>query len=100
MSVLQRLYPHEKALVLNAIYDALDVMGMSIAQADSVRGTLLLYPEASREKQLRLMLSPDAKNERTKVEILTADEATDDEAWANTLLDEIASTIERTGLEI
>lgn len=100
MSALHRLYPHEKTLVLNALYDALDVMGMSIIRANSARGILLISPEASVDEQLRIELTPDARDRNTGVEIITANDCSEDNAWANALLDEIASTIERAETEI
>ncbi len=98
MSAVSRIYPHEKALVLNALYDALDAMGMKIAQSDSVRGTLLIFTDASGEKQLRITLLPDVKDVHTNVEINAADDCAGNGALSDALLDEIASTIKRTGL--
>jgi hypothetical protein len=90
-----RLFPYEKAVVLNAIYDALDARSFVIDRANSVRGTLFVSSKTFPEMNGRIAITPTLSGEQTLVEILTDDGAENQSEWINALMDEAQSLIRR-----
>lgn len=92
-------YPYEKAIVLNALYDALDAMGVTIIQSNSARGTLLVHWKMEVDKEIRIVLSPNLTDDSTLVEIFLADNSPEYEQGAQALLDEIGAVLTKAGME-
>lgn len=99
MQTSSRQYPHEKAIVLNALYDALDAMGVSIIQSNSIRGTLLVHWKMEVDEKTRIALSPNLTDDSTRIEIFLPGTSPEDERWAQALLEEIEAVLIKAGME-
>ena len=95
----ERLYPYEKSIVINAIYDALDAIGFQINKANSGRGTLIVSAHTVPEMQYRIALTPSLTSEDTSVEVFSlAGEDTSDE-WVAALFNEMKAILRKAGME-
>lgn len=99
MSEYMREYPYEKAIVLNAIYDAVDTIEFLIDKANSMRGTLIISSVSFPQIGGRVAISPDEPLGRTLVEIYPECEDEPLLGWPCALLDETEALLRRTGLE-
>ncbi len=91
-------FPYEKAVVLNALYDALDALSFVIDRSNSVRGTLFVSSTTFPEMKGRIAITPTLSGEQTLVEIFADDGDENQSAWSNALMDEAQSLIKRTGM--
>lgn len=95
MAAYSRCFPYEKSIVINALYDTIDALGLCLEGSDSARGTLVVS-DARRTGRIRLVLGAAGCAEETRVD-LSSEGADGDawEAWNAVLLDELSGTIER-----
>jgi len=83
------IFPCDRALVLNAIYDVLDALGLSIAHINSERGIILVRtPEHT---ELRIMVNTVFPSKHTEVEIVCTQGVPSD--WTHIFLDELESML-------
>lgn len=97
MGVCARRFPFEKAVVLNVLYDALDAIGFSIEKSDSMCGSFLVSFGEEKEK-MRIAISPSLTEEKTLVEVFTAEEGLDNRELGTVLFDEMQALIKRAEL--
>jgi len=94
-----RLFPYDKAIVLNALYDALDGLSFVIDKSNSVRGTLFVSSKTFPEMRGRIAVSPALSGKHTLIEVFTDDGDEKQSEWTDALMDEMRSLIERAGME-
>lgn len=99
MHTSSRQYPYAKAIVLNAFYDALDALGVSIIQSNSIRGTFLVQWKMEVEKKTSIALSPNLSDDSTRMEVFLPDTSPEDERWAHALFEEIGAVLIKAGME-
>lgn len=95
----ERLFPCEKSIVINAIYDALDAIGFQIGKANSGRGTLIVSANAEPEIQYRIALTPNLTSEETAVEVFSLTGADTSDEWVSALFDEMKAILRKAGME-
>lgn len=95
MSDNGQLFPYEKAIVLNAIYDALDALSFTIDYSNSVRGTLSVSSATFPKMKGRIAISPTLSGEQTQVEVFTNDEDHEASKWIPALMDEVQALLRR-----
>ena len=91
----EKRFSSEKAVVINAAYDALDSMGITINKSNSSRGTLLVSSSGSPTLGGRIAISPELSKDGTVVEVFPF---TDDERqseWICAFFDEMQSLLKR-----
>lgn len=95
MAPQSRCFPYEKSVVLNALYDIIDKLGLSLDSANSVRGTLIVSnPEHT--GRMRIALGFGMEKDKTTVEVYTGNgDASFAEAWGPIIIDELASSMMR-----
>ena len=99
MSKNEKRFSSDKAVVINAAYDALDSMGIAINKSNSSRGTLIVSCADSPTLGGRIAISPELSKDGTVVEVFPF---TDDERkseWISAFFDEMQSLMKRAGLE-
>ncbi|MDD4716354.1 MAG: hypothetical protein PHT34_07430 [Oscillospiraceae bacterium] len=99
MSKNEKHFSGEKAVVINAAYDALDSIGIAISKSNSSRGTLIVSSVDSPTLGGRIAISPELSKDGTVVEVFPF---TDDERqseWISAFFDEMQSLMKRVGLE-
>lgn len=99
MGKYERLFFCDKAIVLNAIYDALDAIGFSIDSANSGRGTLVVSAQTAPETKYRVALTPSLSAEQTSVEVFGKDEENAADDWIAALFDEMKAIMKKAGME-
>ena len=83
------IFPCERALVLNAIYDVLDALGLATEHVNSERGVLAVRtPEGA---ELRIMVDTVFPSKRTQVGITIAQGDPSD--WIRIVFDELESML-------
>jgi hypothetical protein len=95
MAPKSRCFPYEKSVVLNALYDTIEKLGLSLVSANSARGTLIVSnPEHT--GRMRIALGFGMDKGQTEVEVYTEDEdASFADTWSPIIIDEIASIMRR-----
>lgn len=93
MSSNGRCLHYEKSIVLNALYDAIEVLGLSLESANSMRGTLIVS-NAEHTGKTRIALVCVANMDQTQVEFYPeGEDVSFTEKWSHVILDEIESRI-------
>lgn len=93
MSSQSRCLPYEKSIVINALYDAIDALGLSLDSANSMRGTLIVSGAEHVEK-MRIALNLDTIANQTRVEVYPEDGvASFAKEWGPVILDGIEGRI-------
>lgn len=85
-------YPHPKELMLSAVYDALDALGLSIESANRERGVVVLSPVAG-----RVRIAVNAGGGTTEVAVIPEDNSADE--LCRVIADEISAVIKSCELE-
>lgn len=95
MSSQSRCFPYEKSIVINALYDTIDALGLSLDSANSMRGTLIVS-DAEHIGKMRIALGFGVNANQTQVEFFPEDSNTSFvEIWSSVVLDELAGRMKR-----
>jgi hypothetical protein len=95
MSVHARCFPYEKSIVINALYDIIEALGLCLVSSDSLHGTLTVS-DAQHMGILRITLSANGSKGHTQVEIIPDNSDVNMvDAWSPIILDELSATIQR-----
>ena len=95
MSSQSRCYPYEKNIVINALYDTLDALGLSLQSANSMRGTLIVS-DAGHIGRMRIALGFGVNSNQTQVDFFPEDSNTNFvETWSPVIMDELAGRMRR-----
>ncbi|MCE5236423.1 MAG: hypothetical protein ABFC62_08285 [Clostridiaceae bacterium] len=89
-----RWLPYEKSIVINALYDTIEALGLHLDSSDSARGTLIVS-DARRTERMRIHL--DAATEaQTRVSVFSENADRDaSDTWSSVIFDELSGTIRR-----
>lgn len=95
MSSQSRCFPYEKSIVINALYDTIEELGLSLDSANSMRGTLIVS-DAERMGKMRIALICGANANQTHVEFFPEDsKANIVDMWSLVILDELTGRMKR-----
>jgi len=72
MEIKNRWFPYEKSIVINALYDTIEALGLSLDSSNSVRGTLIVS-DAQHTGSMRVALDAAGHTDRTQVHIYPHD---------------------------
>jgi hypothetical protein len=90
-----RCFPYDKSVVLNALYDTIERLGLSLDSANSARGTLIVS-DAEHTGRMRIALGFGSGDGQTQVEVYPEDGDTGfAEAWSPIIIDELTGSITR-----
>ena len=91
----KRCFSYEKSIVINALYDTIDALGLRLDSSNSIRGTLIVS-DVQHAGKMRIGLSFNDKTGRTEVGVFPEDKMLGAfNTWNNIILDELAGTIQR-----
>jgi hypothetical protein len=83
-------FPYEKNIVINALYDTIEALGLSIDNSNSARGTVVVSDAESTGK-MRIALDFCAKSNQTQVKFFSWDSNESFvERWSPVVLDELS----------
>lgn len=83
-------FPYEKNIVINALYDTIEALGLSIDSSNSARGTVVVS-DAENTGKMRIALGFGAKPNQTQVEFFSGDSnGSFVERWSPIVLDELS----------
>jgi flagellar biosynthesis/type III secretory pathway chaperone len=95
MASQSRCFPYEKSVVLNALYDTIEKLGLSLDSANSARGTLMVA-NAEHTGRMRIALGFGSSVGQTQVEVYPEDgETSFAEAWGPIIIDELTGSMTR-----
>lgn len=96
MTLQNRCFHYEKCIVINALYDTVEALGLSLDSSNSMRGTLIVS-DAEHIGKMRIALSIGVNANQTQVEFIPAEDsnAIFVEKWSPVILDELAGRIKR-----
>ena len=95
MEPQSRCYPYERSIVINALYDTIDALGLSLDSANSERGTLIVS-DTKHFGSLRIALSGEGRPVCTQVVIFSHDsDLSLAKMWSPVILDELSGTIQK-----
>lgn len=89
MSSRNRCFPYEKSIVINALYDTIEALGLSLDSANSMRGTLMVS-DAKRVAKMRIALICGTNANQTHVKFFPEDSNSNFvDMWKLVILDEL-----------
>jgi len=95
MSSQSRCFPYEKSIVINALYDTIEALGLSLDSANSMRGTLIVS-DAKRMGKMRIALICGANANQTHVKFFPEDSNSNFvDMWSLVILDELTGRMKR-----
>lgn len=95
METQSRYFPYEKSIVINALYDTIEALGLRLDSSDSMSGMLIVSDE-QQTGRMRIDLNTAVAETQTQVSIYP--ESTDGSpsvSWSAVIFDELSATIER-----
>jgi len=95
MAAQSRFFAYEKSIVINALYDTIEALGLCLKSVNSARGTLIVSDDRH-TAWMRIGLSPAEAKGQTQVSVYP--EASDKgfyDTWNTVILDELLGTINR-----
>ena len=93
MAQQSRCFPLEKNIVINAVYDTIEALGLKLESSNSSRGTLIVS-DGSHTGKMRVALGFGANVNQTQVEVYPEDGGAGfAEKWSPVILDEIEGRI-------
>ena len=72
MSPKSRCFPYDKNIVINALYDVIDALGLSLDSANSMRGTLIVS-DTEHNGKMRIALACGLNANQTQVDFYPED---------------------------
>jgi len=95
MASQSQCFPYGKDLGINALYDTIEALGLSIDSPDSMGGTIIVS-DAEHIEKMRIALGFGVNANQTRVEVFPEDSnARFAETWAPVILDELAGKMKR-----
>lgn len=97
MDGISRVFPYDKRIMLNVLYDTLDTLGFQVEQANSERGTLITISAEEPPGRVRIACSsvlPESGETVVQIYPELANDAGN--RLAGVLLDEISATVKRS----
>lgn len=90
MAPQSRCFPYEKNIVINALYDTIEALGLCLDRTNSARGTLIVS-DTEHTGKMRIALEFDAGKDQTQVELFPEDTGINiTEVWGTVVLDELS----------
>lgn len=88
-------FPYEKSIVINALYDTIEALGLSLDSSNSARGTLIVS-DMEHTGKMRIALGFGMNTNQTQVEVFPEDSnASFAKTWGSVVLDELAGRMKR-----
>lgn len=88
-------FPYEKNIVINALYDTIEALGLSLDKANSMRG-ILIVSNAMQMGKMRIELIFNANTKQTLVEICPENgDVSFAETWSPIIIDELKGNMMR-----
>lgn len=95
MIAQSRSFPYDKSIIINALYDTIEALGLSLDSTNSARGTLIVS-EAEHSGKMRIALDIDIRTRQTLVGVYPEDSnASFVEIWGPVVLDELVRRMKR-----
>lgn len=95
MKIQGRFYPYEKSIVINALYDTIETLGLCLDSANSVCGVLIVS-DALYTGEMRIALSDTLSKRGTQVDIFLENfDGNIGDDWSAVILDELSATIQK-----
>lgn len=95
MEIQGRCYSYEKSIVINALYDTIEALGLCLDNSNSVTGSLTIS-DAGHTGSMQIALDAAGNTVGTEVTLYTKDpNKTFFNTWASIILDELFGTIQR-----
>ncbi len=95
METQSRCFPYEKSIVINALYDTIESLGLRLDSSDSTRGMLIVSDERQTE---RMRIDLNAIITETQTQVTIYPESTDGSpsvSWSAVIFDELSATIQK-----
>lgn len=92
VSSQSRCFPYEKSIVINALYDVIESLGLSLDSANSMRGTLIVSDTEYKVK-MRIAINFGADTNQTQVMVFS--ELGFTRSWSPIILDELEGRMKR-----
>lgn len=97
MNNLSRMFPYDKRIMLNVIYDTMDMLGFLIEKSNSERGTIIAISGTKPYTRIRIACSGIlSEGEETIIQICPEPGDDAGKRLAGVMLDEISATVKRT----
>ena len=95
METQSRCFTYDKSIVINALYDTIEALGLRLDSSNSARGTLVVS-DARHTGSMRIALNAEGNTDRTRVDVFPEDSSVSiTEIWGPIILDELSGTIQR-----
>ena len=95
MEIQSQCFAYEKRIVINALYDTIEALGLRLDSANSASGTLTVSDE-QQTKRIRIHLDTAGTEAQTQVSIFS--ESANGSAfgsWSAVIFDELSATMQK-----
>jgi hypothetical protein len=95
MKVSSRVFPFERSIVINSLYDTIDELGLILEDSDGTYGSLTVCDEVNTGR-MRIKLDAAEDDSQTRVAIIP--DNAEGEGWdsfCSAIFDELSATIRR-----
>ncbi|MGI6350045.1 MAG: hypothetical protein GX245_06145 [Eubacteriaceae bacterium] len=95
MKTQSRSFPYDKSIVINALYDTIEALGLRLDSSNSAYGRLVVS-DVQHRGSMRILLNNEENADRTRVDIFSENfNGEIPEMWSPVILDELSGTIQR-----
>lgn len=96
MEVVSHAFPYDRSMMLSVLYDTLERLGLTIEQANSERGTVIVQSPGTPGQRIRIACSSLIMEGKTIVQLFCETGNDECDYIRRVLLDEMNSTIKRS----
>jgi len=95
VAVTSKTFMLDRSIVINALYDTFEALGLYLISSNNSRGTLVVS-DISRSGELRIALNASSDPEQTHVEIYASDSGAElADEWGEVVLEELSAIIQK-----
>lgn len=91
MSSISSVFPYQKSIMLNILYDALETLGFKIEQANSERGTIIAHSTGEPQRRMQIACNSILLEEKARVEIFPEIEDEESQLLSKMVIAEIST---------
>jgi hypothetical protein len=93
MSLMSHVFPYNKRLMLNVLYDTIDALELTLERTNSERGTLLVSTQDKQSKTVRIAISSECPDQSTRVQLFSEADDSWSKTWSKVFFEEVDATI-------
>lgn len=91
---ISHVFPYERSIMLNVLYDTLDVSGFSIVEGNSRKGVIIATSGQAENLRIRIECSSISMKEKTLMQVILESAKNTNERVVEIFMDKLITTTE------